>query len=77
LHHALRLVAGQCDGAMSEDGVGFNGWDTAFGRQVAFQPCITTDAQARAVKALLKKYKRQLEIHEQGLWDKIYNKETK
>ena len=32
---ALRIIAGQCDGAVENDGVGFNGQDTKFGRRVA------------------------------------------
>jgi SWI/SNF-related matrix-associated actin-dependent regulator 1 of chromatin subfamily A len=35
---AVRTIAGVCDGAHDEDGVGFNGRDTAFGKAIAATP---------------------------------------
>ncbi|MFZ5852274.1 MAG: DEAD/DEAH box helicase [Actinomycetota bacterium] len=61
LVHALRAVAAACDGAHSEDGVGFNGQDTAFGRALAAAPAQAwTPGNARAAWRLLRKYRGQL-----------------
>lgn len=35
LHEGIQAVAAQCDGAISDDGVGFDGGDTAYGRRIA------------------------------------------
>ena len=60
---AITHLASVCDGAHAEDGVGFNGGDTAFGRSLAAQiesgrPM--TANQARAAAHMLKKYAGQL-----------------
>jgi hypothetical protein len=38
VYAGIQAVAAQCDGAMSDDGVGFNGQDTLFGKRIAAQP---------------------------------------
>lgn len=38
VYQGITAVAARCDGAQSEDGVGFNGQDTHFGRRVAMVP---------------------------------------
>ena len=61
LHHAALQLSAHCDGAISEDGVGFNGSDTKFGNRVAIIPAEDwTDAMAWEVHQMLLKYKRQL-----------------
>lgn len=60
---AIVTLADACDGARTEDGVGFNGGDTAFGRSLAAQirdgrPL--TANQARAAAKMLPKYAAQL-----------------
>lgn len=35
VYEGIRAVASNCDGAVTEDGVGFNGQDTMFGRRIA------------------------------------------
>ena len=38
VYQGITAVAARCDGAVSEDGVGFNGIDTHFGRRIASVP---------------------------------------
>ncbi|HET7110252.1 MAG TPA: hypothetical protein VFI41_05235 [Gemmatimonadales bacterium] len=38
VYAGICAVAAHCDGAITEDGVGFNGQDTAFGRRIASVP---------------------------------------
>jgi hypothetical protein len=49
-------VAGNCDGAVDRDGVGFNGVDTKFGRRIASVPRSqwTPDVMLEACKIILK-----------------------
>jgi hypothetical protein len=56
----VRFIAGQCDGARQNDGVGFNKHDAEFGNDLARYPSLT-DNQAHAAHKMLKKYRRQLE----------------
>lgn len=50
-----------CDGASSEDGQGFNGWDSKFVRDVrAKDPMTWTPKMIEALRKTLKKYKGQL-----------------
>jgi SWI/SNF-related matrix-associated actin-dependent regulator 1 of chromatin subfamily A len=66
-HRALRALAGMCDGAVSPDGVGFNGTDTKFGRSLAYKELgELTDGMVRAAFKMLMKYHRQLEGY--GVW---------
>lgn len=60
---AIHALADACDGAVTEDGVGFNGGDTAFGRSLAAQikdGRALTANQARAAGKMLVKYAAQL-----------------
>jgi SNF2 family DNA or RNA helicase len=63
LENCILYLAGNCDGAIAEDGIGFNGADTAFGHWLAQRintkkPIIKAHAQA-ALK-MITKYKKQL-----------------
>lgn len=59
---ALQILAGMCDGASSEDGMGFNKYDTRVGKNLALwssqKPL--TDGQVWLGKKLVTKYHRQL-----------------
>ncbi len=59
IHSDLRRLASVCDGAVSDDGKGFNGRDANFGRTLAALPKLSV-RQAAAAKKMLEKYKRQL-----------------
>lgn len=64
LHHAAVQLSAVCDGARTEDGVGYNGSDTKFGNRVAvIPPQEWTDAMAWEVHEMLLKYKVQLSSH--------------
>lgn len=68
---AVRYLAGQCDGAITIDGVGFNGADTVFGKSLATQEHWTIKQTEAAIK-MLKKYKNQLQaggIDTEALFD--------
>lgn len=58
---AVRRIAARCDGAVTDDGVGFNGHDTHFGRRLAALP---DDAWTAAMRyeawKMLRTYKGQL-----------------
>lgn len=56
----LQFLSGQCDGARDTDGVGFNGGDTRFGKEMATYHTLT-DRQEKAALKMLQKYRRQLE----------------
>ena len=61
LHDAASKLAARCDGAESDDGVGYNGSDTKFGNRVAIiPPQDWTDTMAWEVHQMLLKYKVQL-----------------
>lgn len=59
IHTGLRSLAAVCDGAVTEDGCGFNGVDTGFGRKLAAQSSLT-ERQALAARKMLRKYAKQL-----------------
>lgn len=59
VHNALKALSAVCDGAASEDGQGFNGVDSAFGKSLASQPTLSIKQATMALK-MLKKYSRQL-----------------
>lgn len=59
IHFMLRFMAGRCDGAVTEDGVGFNGTDTGFGHQLAASPSLSPK-QAAYGQIMLWKYMGQL-----------------
>lgn len=58
---AVATIAGQCDGARDEDGVGFNMTDAYFGRQLAALPyALWDDATALGAWDMMRKYRGQL-----------------
>jgi hypothetical protein len=59
IHQCLRILAGQCDGARTLDGHGFNKLDADFGRSLA-EARTLTPKQAAAGAKLIRKYQRQL-----------------
>jgi len=61
VYHGICAVASNCDGAVTEDGVGFNGQDTMFGRRIAAEPfeSWTEAVHAEAARIALT-YKRQI-----------------
>jgi len=59
LQDFVGVVAGACDGAAVEDGVGFNGADTRFGKSL-FSQDQWTPAQQHAAKTMIRKYKAQI-----------------
>lgn len=61
LKAACAAVAGHCDGAIDDDGVGFNKADTSFGRYIAAVPASEwTEEVCAAVSDMLRKYQGQL-----------------
>ena len=60
---AIRFLAGCCDGARQQDGVGFNGSDSRTGKQLA-QASLTIGWNQRQMNDavwMLQKYRRQIE----------------
>tara|TARA_R100001377_G_scaffold23737_1_gene12843 strand:- start:201 stop:2030 length:1830 start_codon:yes stop_codon:yes gene_type:complete len=53
------FLASKCDGALEDDGQGYNGLDSRFGKSIA-QQLIWTPAVQYAAKKMLKKYREQL-----------------
>jgi SWI/SNF-related matrix-associated actin-dependent regulator 1 of chromatin subfamily A len=63
LHIGLRVLAGQCDGAVARDDTGFNKVDTIVGKALAAIPAANwTDGQAGLAAVLCNRYRRQLEL---------------
>lgn len=61
LYDAVAFLAGRCDWAFHEDGVGYNKSDTGLGHFLAELPYGEwTDTQRRAAWQMLRKYRRQL-----------------
>lgn len=58
-HEAMRILAGMCDGAQMEDGMGFNKLDTTVGHKLAALDELT-DGQVWLAATLARKYQRQL-----------------
>lgn len=60
---ALQHLAGVCDGAKEQDGQGFNGRDTRFGKSLAEQSAVRTlsEKQQAAALEMLQTYRGQLE----------------
>lgn len=62
LHNACLYLSARCDGAMSEDGQGFNKNDANFGHSLAEHPFQKwSQNQAHWAQKMLKKYRAQLE----------------
>lgn len=59
IHMGLRMLAGMCDGAQEIDGMGFNKFDTNFGKTLAACSNLTIK-QALAGQKLVRKYQKQL-----------------
>ena len=55
---AVRIVAGKCDGAVQQDGHGFNGGDAEFGRSLA-EKDFWSEKQAICAQRLILKYAKQ------------------
>lgn len=61
IHNAVCAIAARCDGAHDQDGVGFNGTDSAFGRMLAGLPVTAIDDKALlGAYDMLRKYHGQL-----------------
>lgn len=61
IKHAVEYIASRCDGAITDDGMGFNGSDSSFGRNLARLSIEDWDDNiAFEARAMLKKYKGQL-----------------
>jgi exodeoxyribonuclease-5 len=56
----LRYLAGKCDGAIEDDGVGFNGFDSRLGHDLAGLDRPLSDRQLVAAAVMLQKYRKQL-----------------
>ena len=69
--NAIQNLLGVCDGASTQDGAGFNGWDARFVRDVMNQPVTSWSPKlVEALRKMLKKYRGQLET--MGIdWAKI------
>lgn len=59
VHRNLKTLAGVCDGAATQDDVGFNGPDAKVGRGLALLPALEP-IHAALARAMLQKYTRQL-----------------
>jgi hypothetical protein len=59
VHRNLQTLAGVCDGAATQDDVGFNGPDAKVGRGLALLP-VLEPIHAALARAMLQKYTRQL-----------------
>jgi hypothetical protein len=58
---AVRYLAGHCDGAQTEDGVGYNGTDTHFGRALAqVHPSAWCASHVVEATRMVRKYRNQL-----------------
>lgn len=61
LEHAVRALAGECDGSGADDGRGFSAPDQRLGSTLARIPAAAWGPQAeRAAWEMLGKYRRQL-----------------
>jgi len=65
VHEGLKMLATICDGALAEDGRGFNKLDTQTGKSLAAASKLSPK-QAKLGKRLVTKYKKQLPA--QLLW---------
>ena len=59
IHQALKSLAKVCDGAVAEDGAGFNGLDAGIGHSLADCKSLTRK-QAELGRRVIKKYHRQI-----------------
>lgn len=64
VYAAICAIATRCDGALSDDGVGFNGQDTHFGRRIASVPFEDWTPEVRAEAARIAgRYATQAETY--------------
>lgn len=64
INHAVQSLAGVCDGAITRDGIGFNGTDTKFGHRAANIPVNEWSTDMLITCAMvLRKYARQLSMY--------------
>jgi SWI/SNF-related matrix-associated actin-dependent regulator 1 of chromatin subfamily A len=59
IHSGLRYLSNICDGAKKEDGMGFNAYDSAIGKNLAAQTSLS-NKQAVLGRKILMKYKKQI-----------------
>ena len=59
IHNGLKYLAAHCDGALAEDGMGFNKIDTRVGKSLAACPQLTPKQAALGQKLCIK-YRGQL-----------------
>ncbi len=59
IHNGLKILTGMCDGAIEQDNMGFNKFDTYLGKNLAMQDSLT-NRQAILGRKLVIKYQRQL-----------------
>jgi hypothetical protein len=59
VHHNLMFLSGRCDGAIEQDGLGFNATDTFVGKTLAAIP-VLNNLQAAYAREMLGKYAGQL-----------------
>tara|TARA_Y100001972_G_scaffold55954_1_gene68832 strand:- start:2854 stop:4776 length:1923 start_codon:yes stop_codon:yes gene_type:complete len=71
LQKFMKFLASRCDGALAQDGVGFNGVDKDFGASLARQNSWSMAQQKIAYK-MLKKYKRQIEELDDEGYNSLY-----
>lgn len=72
IHTALQMVAGMCDGALAEDGMGFSKIDVQIGHSLAQQAKLTPK-QAALGRKIVWKYQRQYPeslLEAMGSWKK-------
>ena len=62
LRSCAMSLASRCDGAVQDDGQGYNGLDSRFGKSISAQ-AIWTPAIQHAAKKMLRKYREQLLQH--------------
>ena len=71
LQKFMKFLSSRCDGALAQDGVGFNGVDKDFGASLARQSSWSMAQQKIAYK-MLKKYKRQIEELDDEGYNSLY-----
>ena len=71
LQKFMKFLSSRCDGAIAQDGVGFNGVDKDFGASLARQSSWSMAQQKIAYK-MLKKYKRQIEELDDEGYNSLY-----
>ena len=74
VHNLLAWLSSRCDGAMAEDGMGFNKIDSKLGKSLAAAPRLSKKQVALGYVILIK-YRRQIE--HLGDCKNLYNKEKK